>query len=362
MDLLQRMISGEYEQVIAFQSAASGLRGFLAIHDTVLGPALGGIRIRRYVSEEEALNDALNLSRAMTYKVALAELPAGGGKAVLMDHDALDRDAAFEEFGVLVENLRGRFYTGPDVGIRPGDLKAARRATKYVACESSPELGDISEKTAIGCWHGIRACLDFAGIKGVPKVAVQGVGSVGMWLARLAHRAGAGLIVADVDAERAKAVEREFGARICAPEEILFAECDVLAPCALGGAVNRSTIPRIRARIICGSANNVLESREAGEMLAARGIVYAPDFLVNAGGVICGGEFHLLGVRDCGPSLERIYGRTRRVLEAAAERRVPPQQIAEEFAEARWKRPAGRPKSFRELTWSSEKGEPGYCA
>ncbi len=340
MRLLERMISGEYERVIAFQSAVCGLRGFLIIHDTTLGPALGGIRICRYANEEEALEDAFRLARAMTYKVALAELPAGGGKAVLIDHPGLDREAAFEEFGKIVESLRGRFYTGPDVGIRPGDLAAARRSTNYVACESSPELGDISEKTAIGCWQGVKACLDFAGIRRPPRVAVQGVGSVGMWLARLAHRAGAELVVADVDAGRARAAAEEFGAILCSPDEILFAVCDVLSPCALGGVMRSAVIPRLRARIVCGSANNVLESPEAGAMLAARGILYAPDFLVNAGGVICGGEFHLLGIRDCGPSLEKIYGRTRRVLEAAAQRGVSTAQIAEELAEARWRRPA----------------------
>ena len=346
MNVFEQMAAHDYEQVIAFQNRAIGLRGFLAIHDTTLGPALGGVRIWPYASDTEALADALRLSRAMTYKASLAELPCGGGKAVIVLHPGLKREQAFEAFGQLVESLRGRFFTGRDVGITDDDLAAIGRATHYVACESSPALGDISEHTAIGVWHGLRACLRFAGI-GKARVAVQGVGSVGMWLARILQREGMELVVADLDAGRAQQAGRQLGARVVVPEEILETECDVLAPCALGGVISAETLPRIRARIVCGSANNILAAPEAGDELARRGILYAPDYLVNAGGLIRGAEFYLLRRADSGPSLARIYDRMWRVLELARERGVSTARVADELAEARLK----RPKFYRDLCW-----------
>jgi len=336
----------DHEQVIAFQNRAVGLRGFLAIHDTTLGPALGGVRIWSYANEGDALADVLRLSRAMTYKAALAELPCGGGKAVILLHPGLKRAEAFEAFGSLVESLRGRFYTGRDVGITDEDLAAVGRATRYVACESSLELGDISEHTALGVWHGMRACLEFAGLRRI-CVAIQGVGSVGMWLARILKREGMEVVVADVDAARAQQAARELGARVVDPDEILCESCDALAPCALGGVVNAQTIPRIKARIVCGSANNLLASPEAGDELACRGILYAPDYLVNAGGLIRGAEFYLLQRRDSSLSIARIYERMRRVLEMARERALSTARLADELAEARLK----RGKTYGDLHW-----------
>lgn len=347
MDFFEQIAAQDHEQVIAFQNLATGLRGFLAIHDTTLGPALGGVRIWRYTSDDEALADALRLSRAMTYKASLADLPCGGGKAVILLRPELKRAEAFEAFGQLVESLRGRFFTGPDVGITSEDLAAIGRGTRFVACESSPALGDISEQTATGIWHGMRACLEFAGLKKA-RVAVQGAGSVGLQLARILKREGMEFVVADVDASRAGQAAAECGVRVLPPDEILSAECDVLAPCALGGIISRETIPRIRARIVCGSANNVLADAEAGDELARRGILYAPDYLVNAGGLIRGAEFYLLHRADSSPSLARIYDRMRRVLGIARERGVSTARVADELAEAHLK----RPKHFRDLFWS----------
>ncbi len=349
MNFFEQMAAGDHEQVIAFQNQATGLRGFLAIHDTTLGPALGGVRIWQYDNDADALDDALRLSRAMTYKAALAELPCGGGKAVIVQHSGLKRAEAFEAFGQLVQSLRGRFFTGPDVGIVPDDLKAIGRATRYVACESSPALGDISEHTAAGIWHGMRACLDFAGLKKA-RVAVQGVGSVGLWLARILKREGMELAIADLDPARAQQAAAELGVRVVPAEKILDTECDVLAPCALGGVISNEVIPLIRARIICGSANNILSTSEAGDDLARRGILLAPDYLVNAGGLIRGAEFYLLKRADSRPSLQRIYDRMRRVLELARQRRISTVRVADELAEARLK----KPKSFRDLCWGAD--------
>jgi leucine dehydrogenase len=350
--LLAAMERDDFEQVMALQNRASGLRGFLAIHDTTLGPALGGIRIWRYASEDAALQDALRLARGMTYKAALAGLRCGGGKATLIEHPGLQREAAFEALGAVVESLRGRFFTGRDVGIRDADLEAVARATSYVSREPSPELGDISEHTATGVWHGMRACLESRGIR-KPRVAIQGAGSVGMLLARRLRQEGAEVIVADIDAKRAKLAAEELGARVAEPGEILFTECDVLAPCALGGVLNPEIVPRLRCQIVCGSANNVLRSTEDGDALEfERGILYAPDYLVNAGGLIRGAEFHLLGVRDSGPSLERIHERMQSVIAYAKEHRVSTARAADAMAEARF-RPQGREKRFGELTWES---------
>jgi leucine dehydrogenase len=324
-----------FEQVIAFRNPAVGLRGFVAIQDTTLGPALGGTRLHAYDSDEEALADALRLSRAMTFKAALAELPCGGGKGVIFLDPAMKRSEAFEAYGEIVEGLGGRFRTGPDVGITEEDLAAIARSTRYVSPASSPAQGDISEHTAVGVWHGMRACLDFAGLRGNTRVAIQGVGSVGLALARILKREGMDLLVADTDVNRPRKAQQELGAQVVGPEAVLGAPCDVLAPCALGGVVTVETARSIQARIVCGSANNVLATPEGGEALAGRGILLGPDYLVNAGGLIRGAEFGLLRRADSGPSLARIYERMHRVLEIAQQRQVSTMRIADELAESR---------------------------
>jgi leucine dehydrogenase len=347
MELFQQLAQHDHEQVIAFNNNATGLRGFLAIHDTTLGPALGGVRIWKYASDDAALTDALRLSRGMTYKASLAELPCGGGKSVIMLHDGLRRAEAFADFGCMVESLGGRYFCGRDVGITDDDLAAIATSTRYVAREPSPELGDVSEHTAIGVWHAMSACLEFACIKGKIRVAIQGVGSVGHHLARILHREKFDLTLADIDFSRARAVATELGARLAPPEDILAADCDVLAPCALGGVISPDSVAGIRARIVCGSANNILTGPEAGEALARRGILYAPDYLVNAGGLIRGAEYHLLGRAESLTSIARIHARTLRVLELARDRGVSPALIADELAEARLL----RPKRFGNLAW-----------
>ncbi|MFQ5777788.1 MAG: Glu/Leu/Phe/Val dehydrogenase dimerization domain-containing protein [Terriglobia bacterium] len=348
MNILEQLAAQDHEQVIAFQNRATGLRGFLALHDTTRGPALGGVRLWPYSSEEEALADALQLARAMTYKAALAELPCGGGKAVLLAHAGLKRAEAFEAFGHLVESLHGRFFTGCDLGTDEDDLQAVRRVTSHVACAPAPGLGDLAEHTAQGLWHGLRACLEFAGL-GTARVAIQGVGSVGLALGQLLKREELEITVADADAARARRAQQELGARLAPPDEILTTPCEVLAPCALGGVLNAEMVPRLRARIVCGSANNILATPETGDELARRGILYAPDYLVNAGGLIRGAEFYLLKRADSAPSLARIYDRMRRVLEIARERGVSTARVADELAEARFK----KPKTYRELSWDA---------
>lgn len=337
MSMLAALEKQGHERVIAFRDGRSGLSGFLAIHSTVLGPAFGGVRIMAYRREADALADALRLSRGMTYKCALAELPAGGGKAVILDHQGLARAAAFEAYGRLVESLGGRFFTGGDVGIGPDDLVAVRRATSYVACETSPALGDINEHTALGVWHAMRGCLEFLGMEARnTRVAIQGVGNVGAWLARILAREGCALLVADRDAARARKVANEVGARAIPAARALAADCDVLAPCALGGVLDARTIPALRCRIVCGAANNQLATPADGDRLARRGILYAPDYLANAGGVLRGVEFYRLGKRDSRESLERQRDRMLAVARAAAATRRSTARVADAMAEARF--------------------------
>jgi len=355
MEFFQQLSAHDHEQVIAFNNNATGLRGFLAIHDTTLGPALGGVRIWRYSTDADAFADALRLSRGMTLKASLAGLPCGGAKTVVMLHDDLRREEAFAALGCMIESLAGRYFCGRDVGITDADLAAIATTTRYVAREPSPELGDISEHTAIGVWQGMRACLEFAGITGKIRIAIQGVGSVGHLLVRIVKREATAvndiesveLLLADVDESRAAAAARELGARVIPPDEILLTDCDVLAPCALGGIISPESAARIKARIVCGSANNILTSPDAPDVLAKRNIIYAPDYLVNAGGLIRGAEYFLQGIADSHPSLMRIHERTRHVLELARERNVSPAVIADELAEAR----LIRAKRDDNLTW-----------
>jgi len=346
-DLFERLAADDYEQLVILQNRETGLRGFLAIHDTTLGPAFGGVRIKPYAGERDALDDALRLARAMTYKCSLAGLPCGGGKSVLLEHPGLDRAAALESFGAVVESLRGRYFCARDVGMTESGLAAIARATRFVARDPAPGLGDISEHTAIGVWHALRAALELAGLRGKIRVALQGTGAVGAWLARILAREGFELVVADAEESRAAAVAREAHARLVPAGEIISADADVFAPCALGGVLNRETIPRLACRVVCGCANNVLASPEDGDALAARGIAYVPDYLANAGGVIRLADYFLLRRGGSGPSLMRIYDRTLEVFRAARENGITPERAAARLAAARLK----ARKTFRDVSW-----------
>ncbi|TMQ69406.1 MAG: hypothetical protein E6K80_11825 [Candidatus Eisenbacteria bacterium] len=263
----------------------------------------------------------------------MAELPAGGGKAVILDHPGLRRRAAFAAFGRIVEGLSGCFHTGPDVGIRGEDLEAIGRETSHVARESDPRLGDIAQHTAMGVSHAMRACFELRGIapRGA-RVVIQGAGHVGAWLARILAEVGCALRIADVDAGRARRTARAVGGVVVAAHDALFAECDVLAPCALGGVLDRRTIPRLRAGIVCGAANNQLADPGDGDRLLRRGVLYAPDYLANAGGVIRGAEYQLMGRARSWASLERIHDRMRDVARRARRRGESPARVADRLA------------------------------
>ena len=293
MDVFGLMASYDYGEVHLERDAATGLKAIIAIHDTRLGPALGGCRFLPYARDEDALIDALRLARGMTYKAALADLPHGGGKSVLMrpQNQHFDRAALFMAFGRFVDNLGGHYITAEDSGTGLEDMEIIRTVTKHVTGVDASHggSGDPSPFTALGVRRGIEACVKIRlgrdSLEGI-HVAVQGVGHVGYHLCKELAASGAKLSVADVDPLKAERATREFGATVVPLEHIFETACDVLAPCALGSALNDHTIPRIRASIVAGAANNQLAEPRHGDDINARGILYAPDYAINAGGLI----------------------------------------------------------------------------
>lgn len=292
MNLFGRLDDYDYGEVHFKLDKASCLKAIVAIHDTRLGPSLGGCRFIHYASDEDALVDALRLARGMTYKAALAGLPHGGGKSVLIrPPQHFDRVALFRAFGKFVDDLGGHYITAEDSGTGLEDMEVIRSTTKWVTGvdPSHGGSGDPSPFTALGVRRGIEACvakkLGKKTLEGV-HVAVQGVGHVGYHLCKELHSSGARITVADVDPLKAERAHREFGAKVVPLDAIFDVDCDVFAPCALGSALNDDTISRLKARIVAGAANNQLAVPRNGDDLHARGILYAPDYAINAGGLV----------------------------------------------------------------------------
>jgi leucine dehydrogenase len=289
MNVLESAASYGHEQVVFCRDAAADYAAIIAIHSTVLGPAVGGTRFLHYRSEDEALLDALRLSRGMTYKTAAAGLPLGGGKAVVLAPERLaDRERLLRAHGRFVERLGGRFVTGQDVGTSEADMEVIRRETAHVEGLAHGS-GDPAPWTARGVFRAILAAAkqrwgseSLAG----KAVAIQGCGNVGLQLALLLAGAGARLTVTDVDPDRVRRTVQETSAAAVPPGDIYATPADLLAPCALGGVLNDETIPKLKAEIVAGAANNQLLEDRHGRALEERGILYAPDFVANAGGVI----------------------------------------------------------------------------
>ncbi len=327
-----------HEVVSHFQDRASGLRAIVAIHSTVLGPAFGGCRMYPYGDDEAALADALRLSRAMTYKAALAGVPFGGGKAVIIGDPATKSEALLAAMARFIDSFGGRYQTADDVGTTVRDMAFMRRFTPY-ARGLADAAGEPCPATAYGTYHGIRAvaahrfgCRDLAGL----SVAIQGLGSVGWRLAGYLAAEGARLVVSDIRPETVARAVQAFGATAVAPDRILFQDVDILSPNALGAVFDDRSIPRLRARAIAGAANNQLARPEHGRMLAGRGITYAPDYVVNAGG--------LIDVAHEGPGYDPqavldhcadIAATVTRVLARADAEGAAPADIADRMAEER---------------------------
>src|ERR1043165_938344 len=289
MKLFDTIGSMGHEQLVICHDPSAGYRGIIAIHSTVLGPALGGTRFWKYGSDEEAIIDALRLARGMTYKNAVAGLNLGGGKSVIIgDNKTMDREMIFRAHGRFVESLGGRYITAEDVGTTTSDMDFVHLETKHVA-GLAEKSGDPSPVTAHGVFRAIQASAkDDWGSDDPPGrvIAIQGCGSVGRHLATELHEAGASLIVCDIDPERAQRVAAETGATVVDTESIYGVQADIFAPCALGGIINDETIPQLKVEIVAGGANNQLLEERHGDALEHRGILYAPDYVANAGGVI----------------------------------------------------------------------------
>ncbi len=334
-----------HEQVAFFHDPGSGLRAIIAIHNLNRGPALGGCRMWPYADEEAALTDALRLSRGMTYKSALAGLAYGGGKSVVIGDPRRDKSPAlFRALGRFVETLGGRYIVAEDVGISVEDVEALARETGHVAGTRAGGAGDPSSATAYGVLTGIRAAvahrLDRKSLRGV-RVAVQGLGNVGHALCRALAEAGALLVVTDIHDDSVQKVVAELGADPVAPEAIYDAQVDVFAPCALGAILNDETIARLRAPVVAGSANNQLAEPRHGIALRRRGILYAPDYVINAGGVTYvsheGPGFDrqraLAHVAEIGDTLAKIFRRADQAGQATSE-------AADRLAEEHFRKPA----------------------
>ena len=332
-----------HEAVHFFADEASGLQCIIALHSTALGPGAGGTRFWTYPDSQAALTDVLRLSQGMSYKNAMAGLALGGGKAVILKPEgAFDRHALFAAYGRAIESLHGRYITAEDVGVSVEDMGIVRTQTKFVGglCEGAAASGDPSPKTALGVFEGLKAAVrhrlgreDLSGL----KVAVQGIGHVGFHLCRLLHEAGAVLYVSDINEAACVEAETKFGARQVALDAIYDLDVDVYAPCALGATVNTETLPRLKAKVIAGAANNQLADDAMGPRLRQRGILYAPDYVINAGGIInvaaeVNGRYEeavvLNKVRAIAKTLGEIFAR------ADAEDR-PTAVIADEMAKAR---------------------------
>lgn len=330
-----------HETVQAFHDTDTGLKGFMAIHSTALGPAFGGCRLWEYDSEDEALTDALRLAQGMSYKNALAGIPFGGGKAVIIAQPGMTRSPEmFKAFGRAVDSLGGRYITAEDVGVSVEDMRSVAVTTRHVsglAASQGLAGGDPSPKTADGVFLGIRAAAARAlGRNDLEAltVAVQGAGHVGYHLCRLLSQAGARISVADINADNVARVADEFGATPVTPEEVLSADVDVVAPCALGGVINARTIPELRAKIVAGAANNQLLEAQDGELLRQRGILYAPDYVINAGGIISVAAEYDGGIAESAVD-ERVADIESRVVEIfdrAAQQGIATSIVAENMA------------------------------
>lgn len=332
-----------HQKLVYCSDPGTGLRAIIAIHDTTLGPALGGTRMQPYKSETEALHDVLRLSRSMTYKAAITGLNLGGGKAVIIGDSRLHKsEALMRRFGRFIENLNGSFITAEDVGTNPRDMEYIRMETKHVTGipESIGGSGDPSPVTAKGVFMGIKACLkeQFGNDSLAGKsIAVQGTGQVGENLIALLRNENAKVYISDINEERLAQVAQKYGATAVSNNSIFDLDIDVYSPCALGATVNTETINRLKCSIIAGSANNQLADEVIhGNMLLEKGIMYAPDYLINAGGLInCYSEIAGFNKKKTLQITENIYDATRKVIQKSKLENIPTYEAANKIAEKR---------------------------
>jgi leucine dehydrogenase len=331
-----------YERVVCGTEEAAGYQGIIVIHNTALGPAVGGTRYWSYATEDDAITDGLRLARGMTYKNALAGLPCGGGKSIILrSSQTVDREQLFRAHGRLVEGLGGKYVTAEDVGTSPADMEYILKETSHVAGLQG-RSGDPSPHTARGVFRAMQASAKFRwssdDLSG-KTVVIQGCGHVGYFLAGELARAGAKLIVSDVDSAKVNRVVEDHGARAVSPEQVYYVSADIFAPCALGGVLNDETIPKLKVEMVVGAANNQLLEPRHGDLLEQRGISYAPDYAANAGGIINGGCREMLGwdTPRTLAKVDAIYDTVLQIFETAKREGIATYVMADQLAERRWK-------------------------
>jgi len=331
----------EYEQLIFINEESIDLKAIICIHNTNLGPALGGCRLFNYSSEEEAIIDATRLAKGMTYKSAISGLNWGGGKAVIIgDTNTIKREYIFRAFGKYVEGLNGRYITAEDVNTTPADMGYVNESTKYVVGLSG-KSGNPSWFTAKGTYYGIKAAVKEQfktdNLKGL-RIALQGLGSVAMHLAEMLHKEGAILIVTDLDKSKCIEAEKKFGATVVDPSSIIGVDCDVFSPGAMGAVINDKTIDILKAKVVAGCANNQLLEDKHANMLMQKGVSYAPDYVVNAGGLInVTTEFHNMSEEEALNKISNIYDTVLKIFELAKEKNICTLKAANFLAEERIK-------------------------
>jgi leucine dehydrogenase len=339
MELFDTLATMGHEEIVMCSDPSVGYRGILAVHSTKLGPALGGTRFWQYATDEEAITDALRLSRGMTYKNAVAGLHLGGGKSIIIgDNKTKDREKIFRAHGRFVESLGGRYITAEDVGTSTKDMSYVQMETSHVAGLAS-KSGDPSPVTAHGVFRAVQASANRKwgsdSLDG-KTVAIQGCGSVGSYLAKELSAAGAKLIVSDIDSAKAARVAQLTGAKIVEGDAIFTADADIFSPCALGGIINDTTIPKLKVEIVAGGANNQLLEERHGDALQAKGILYAPDYVANAGGVInVYGEVVGWDEQRALDKAEDIYDTILKVFDIAEAKHIPTYEAADRLAELR---------------------------
>ena len=339
MNVIQEMGKYGHEQIMFARDEKTGLNAIIAIHNTNLGPALGGTRFWNYATEEEALYDVLRLSKGMTLKNAAAGLKLGGGKAVIIgDPQKLKSQAFFHAYGRFVDSFGGKYFTAEDVNINTSDIAHINAATKYV-CGTPAISGNPAPFTARGVYMGMKAGASekFGSNSLKDKViAVQGLGSVGYTLCEFLYKEGAKLKVFDIKPEAVEKAKAELGAIPVSSEEVLQTECDIFSPCALGAVLNTENVKKLKCQLIAGAANNVLVDAAAGDALDKLGILYLPDYIVNAGGVInCGMEAieKIYDVSVVNKKVDDIYNNTLKIITLSKERKISTSQAADEYAE-----------------------------
>ena len=338
-DVFKKMEEYDYEQIVFNHDEETGLKAIVSIHDTTLGPALGGTRFWNYESEEDALIDVLRLSRGMTYKAAAAGLNLGGGKTVIMgDPKKLKSEEFWRAFGRFIESLNGRYITAEDVNTTVEDMAYVAEETDHVTGLPGTS-GDPSPVTAFGVWKAMKAVADEvygnADLDG-KTVAIQGVGHVGYHLAKHINEEGGNLIITDIKQDNIDKVVEDFGAEVVDPDEIYGVDCDIFAPSALGAVINDDTIPQLKCDIVCGAANNVLGEDRHGDILDDKDILYAPDYVANAGGLINVAD-ELKGYdRDRAISkASKIYDNMKKVIKISKRDNIPTYKAADIMAEER---------------------------